>query len=157
MLHRSLILVVGVVFSLNCFAQDVFILPAEEQTPSEQRQEKSALSADAAQNKNLTAYDQKKDVYEDLKYYFQNHEWISVGIDFGGYFDENALSYKKSEIDKYGNEILNSLPRGSYQNAEIRRTAPVLWFDIKKTALDSLYKNKAIIAIHIDRYATSEL
>ncbi len=108
MFRRAFVLFIGMVFSVNCFAQDVFILPPGEVTPSQKR-ENDKLSKDVNKNKlkqsgikssqSATGYldineysdksiiEAKDSEYEDMKYYFQEHEWISISISFSDYFE----------------------------------------------------------------------
>ena len=136
---------------LNVSAQDAFILPANEQTPSEQRREKQANSSSV---KSLSAQDYKRYAYEDLKYYFNQHQWISIGINYEGYFDEQTrenYSYKIKDIENFGQQILNSLSNSSFKDSYIRKTFPSMRLIISKPALEILYSNPSIIDIYIDR------
>lgn len=116
-----------------------------------------ALSESARQS--LTAEDRKTLTYHDLKYFFREHTWISIGISFYGYFDkkvlENYVIVDQKLLEEKLSSLLSTLPPGSYRRVYEPLAIPNISFDITEAAADSLYKNNKINSWFIDQEVIS--
>ena len=165
MFYRTSFIFVGVVFSINCFAQQGFRLSPDDIPPSELKYgEKFNELRSSSQNKDIqlqiSLAQSKTDTHYDLKHYFNEHDWIVISLGFYDYFGKNKyydynFEYPIEKVKKYANEILNSLPEASYVVRYSSEMYPNLGLIIREEALESIYRNKRITTLNMPRVASN--
>ena len=155
MLFRLMLFLATTLLTTTLIAQNAFVIPYGELTPSQKLQDIKAKSA--TQSSEDISYEQlKRNAYEDLKYYFKSHKRISISFGYYGYFGKEtehdySYNFPKNKINEYGNLVLDSLPAGSYANQRIYETVPAMNIYITKEALEVINDNENITNISIDR------
>ena len=135
--------------------KEAFYIREGERAPSEIQAESLPYVTRQA----MTVEDQKTETYQDLKYYFKEHKWIAIMFDYEGYYSQKILTdfdaINEQTFKKYADEILTSLPNGTYRNVVRLTMTSSINMDITMGALEGLYNNKNITSLYIDRELSS--